>query len=161
MGLEELFPLSTTVVDVVNMTHFETSSKNGLYNANDSMSVQVAFIVAGCTHTTYYKTLKHALGIDAQWTTTFQSTIKQMFPVVQEMVDRMCEEAKIGMKTKMSLMSLSRAVTFLTIEIICAANWRIIWIWCLIKTEGTRLIFWTKIIALQSRIQICNGEMTF
>ena len=51
--------------------HFETSSKNELYNT----SVQVAFIVAGCTHTTYYKTLKHALGIDVQWT-TFQSTIK-------------------------------------------------------------------------------------
>ena len=34
--------------------HFETSSKNELYNTSDiSMSVQVAFIVAGCTHTTY------------------------------------------------------------------------------------------------------------
>ena len=80
--------------------HFETSSKNGLYNTSDiSMSVQVAFIVAGCTHTTYYKTLKHALGIDAVQWTTFQSTIKRMFPVVQEMVDRMCEEAKVEMKT--------------------------------------------------------------
>ena len=39
-------------------SHFETSSKNKLYNTSDiSMSVQVAFIVAGCTHTTYYKTL--------------------------------------------------------------------------------------------------------
>ena len=51
----------------------EISFKNRLYNTSDiSMSVQVAFIVAGCihTHTTYYKTLKHALGIDAvQWTT--------------------------------------------------------------------------------------------
>ena len=35
-------------------SHFETSSKNELYNISDiSMSVQVAFIVAGCTHTTY------------------------------------------------------------------------------------------------------------
>ena len=79
--------------------HFETSSKNELYNTSDiSMSVQVAFIVAGCTHTTYYKTLKHTLGIDAVQWTTFQSTIKRMFPVVQEMVDRMCEEAKTEMK---------------------------------------------------------------
>ena len=80
--------------------HFETSSKNELYNTSDiSMSVQVAFIVAGCTHTTYYKTLKHALGIDAVQWITFPSTIKRMFPVVQEMVDRMCEEAKTEMKT--------------------------------------------------------------
>ena len=78
-----------------------------------SMSVQVAFIVAGCTHTTYYKTLKHALGIDAVQWTTFQSTIKQMFPVVQEMVDRMCEEAKTEMKTmnQDELGSWSPAVT--------------------------------------------------
>ena len=74
----------------------KTSSKNELYNTSDiSMSVQVAFIVAECTHTTYYKTLKHALGIDTVQWTSFQSTIKQMFPVVQEMVDRMCEEVKI------------------------------------------------------------------
>ena len=45
---------------------FETSSKSKLYNTSDiSMSVRVAFIVAGSTYTTYYKTLKHALGIDA------------------------------------------------------------------------------------------------
>ena len=75
--------------------HFETSSKNKLYNTSDiSMSVQVAFIVAGCTHTTY-KTLNHALGIDAVKWTTFQSTINRMFPVVQDMVDRMYGEAKI------------------------------------------------------------------
>ena len=47
------------------------------------MSVQVAFIVAGCTHTTYYKTLKHALGIDAVQWTIFQSTIKQMLYKIQ------------------------------------------------------------------------------
>ena len=80
--------------------HFETSSKNELYNTSViNMSVQVAFIVAGCTHTTYYKTLKHALGIDAVQWTTFQSAIKRMFPIVQDMVDRMCEEAKTEMKT--------------------------------------------------------------
>ena len=94
--------------------HFETSSKNELYNTSDiSISVQVAFIVAGCTHTTYYKILKHALGIDAVQWTTFQSTIKRMFLAVQEMVDRMCEEAKIDMKAKnqYELGSWSCAVT--------------------------------------------------
>ena len=55
--------------------HFETSSKSELYNTSFiSISVQVAFIVAGCTHTTNYKTLKHALGIDAVQWTTFQSS---------------------------------------------------------------------------------------
>ena len=29
-----------------------------------SVSLQVAFIIAGCTHTTYYKALSHSLGID-------------------------------------------------------------------------------------------------
>ena len=69
--------------------------------------------MAGCTHTTYYKTLKHALGINAVQWSTFQSTIKRMFPVVQEMVDRMCEEAKTEMKTmnQDELGSWSRAVT--------------------------------------------------
>ena len=69
--------------------------------------------MAGCTHATYYKTLKHSLGIDAVQWTTFQSTIQRMFPVVQEMVDRMCEEAKIEMKSlnQDELGSWSRAVT--------------------------------------------------
>ena len=94
--------------------HFETSSKNELYNTSDiSMSVQVAFIVAGCTHTTYYKILKHALGINAVQRTTFQSTIKQMFPVVQDMVYRMCEEAKTEMKSmnQDELVSWNHAIT--------------------------------------------------
>ena len=93
---------------------FETSSKYELHNTSDiSVAVQVAFIVAGCTHTTYYKTLKHALGIDAVHWTAFQSTIKRMYPVVQEMVDRMCEEAKTEMQTmnQDELGSWSRAVT--------------------------------------------------
>ena len=53
------------------------------------------------------------VGIDAVQWTTFQSTIKRMFPVVQEMVDRMCEEAKTEMKTmnQDELGSWNRAVT--------------------------------------------------
>ena len=45
---------------------FETSSKYELGSATEiSVAIQVAFIVAGCTHTTYYKVLKHVLGIEA------------------------------------------------------------------------------------------------
>ena len=45
---------------------FETSSKYELGGINEvSIAAQVAFIIAGCTHATYYKTLKHALGIEA------------------------------------------------------------------------------------------------
>ena len=93
---------------------FETSSKYDLHDTSAiSVAIQMAFIVAGCTHTTYYKTLKHALGIDAVHWTTFQSTIECMYPVVLEMVDRMCEEAKTEMKNmdQRELGSWSRAVT--------------------------------------------------
>ena len=46
-------------------TMFETHV-NGPGNTNVvSKCVQVAFIVAGCTHAVYYKILKNALGIDA------------------------------------------------------------------------------------------------
>ena len=53
------------------------------------MAVQVVFIVAGCTHATYYRALKHALGIDAVSAPTFMHTIEPMHPVVKEMVEEM------------------------------------------------------------------------
>ena len=63
---------------------FETSSKYELSNTSEiSVAVQVAFIVAGCTHATYFKTLKHALGIDAVHMSAFLSTIEGMYPVVK------------------------------------------------------------------------------
>ena len=93
---------------------FETSSKYELANTSEiSVAVQVAFIVAGCTHATYFKTLKHALGIDAVHMSTFLSTIEQMYPVVKQMVDEICNEAKQDMKQmdQDKLGSWSRAVT--------------------------------------------------
>ena len=73
----------------------ETSAKYELTSTSEiSTAVQVAFIVVGCTYTTYYKTLKHALGIDAVEWHQFQSTIARMYPIVKLMVDTMCEEAK-------------------------------------------------------------------
>ena len=55
----------------------ETSSRYELGNGSEvSIAVQVAFIIAGCTHATYYKTLKHALGINAVNWYDFQSTMR-------------------------------------------------------------------------------------
>ena len=53
--------------------------------------MQVAFIVSGCTHAVYCKTLQNALGIE---------TIGKMYPVVKAMVDDLCEVAKREMKEK-------------------------------------------------------------
>ena len=58
---------------------FETSSKYELGDTTEvSMAMQVAFIIAGSTHTTYYKALKHTLGIDAVPWQNFQSTIRRL-----------------------------------------------------------------------------------
>ena len=75
--------------------------------------MQVAFIIAGCTHMTYYKVLQQALGLDAVSFHTFQSTIERMYPVVKSMVDSMCDEAKQEMKSMDQdiLGSWTRAVT--------------------------------------------------
>ena len=93
---------------------FETLSKyEPGHTIEISIATQVAFIIAGCTHVTYYKILKHALGIEAVSWQTFQSTIKRMYPVVKEMVDKMCDDAKDDMRhmDQDELGSWSRAVT--------------------------------------------------
>ena len=59
-----------------------------------SMSVQVAFIVTGCTHATYYRALKQALGIDTVNTDSSMLTIVKMYPVVKQMQDETCELSK-------------------------------------------------------------------
>ena len=68
--------------------------------SNISMSVQVAFILAGCTHATYYKTLRRALGIKAVNERVFMRTIELMYPVVKAMLDEVCEVSKQEMKEK-------------------------------------------------------------
>ena len=92
----------------------ETSAKYELTSTSEvSTAVQVAFLVAGCTYKTYYKTLKHSLGIDAVEWHQFQSTIARMYPIVKLMVDTICEEANQEMKDMDhdELGSWSRAVT--------------------------------------------------
>ena len=49
----------------MNPVVFDTCMMKGQDENTVSRSLQVAFIVAGCTHAVYYKTLKHALGIYA------------------------------------------------------------------------------------------------
>ena len=93
---------------------FESSMKFQSFNTTKvGAAVQVAFVVAGCTHATYCKALKYALGIDAVGADTFMSTIVKMYPVVKQMVDEMCEEAKSDMRgmDQTQLGSWSRAVT--------------------------------------------------
>ena len=63
-----------------------------------SVSLQVAFIIAGCTRATYYKTLSHSLGIDTVSAPTFMCTIRAMHSIVESMLDEVCESAKQEMR---------------------------------------------------------------
>ena len=95
---------------------FETHSANlqQLGNTNAlSMCVQVAFIIAGSTHARYYKTLKHALGIQAVSAPVFMNTLHALHPVVESMLDKICEDAKQEMRDKKEdeLGSWKKAVT--------------------------------------------------
>ncbi len=60
-----------------------------------------------------YKGLKHALGIESVSDPVFLSTIERMHPVVQQMVNEMCEDEKQRMKSldQTQLGSWHRAVT--------------------------------------------------
>ena len=49
-----------------------------------SVAVEVAFMVAGCTHANYYRALEQALGMDTVGPDTFMSTIVRMYPVVKQ-----------------------------------------------------------------------------
>lgn len=93
---------------------FETSSKTtDLARTNVSIAKQVALIAAGCTHATYYKVLQQAMGIGAVGANRFMLTVESLHPVVQKMVNDMCEREKNRMKAmdQTQLGSWSRAVT--------------------------------------------------
>ena len=81
---------------------FETYSKYKPAERSNciSLSVQVAFIMAGGTHVVYAKTLSHALGMKTVNRVTYLKTIKHMYPFVIDVLDRMCETAKTDMKAK-------------------------------------------------------------
>ena len=74
----------------MNAVVLDTCVKNEKLRGNTNavgMCVQIAFIIAGSTHAVYYKTLKHALGIDAVCMDVFMDTIYYMYPVVKSMLD--------------------------------------------------------------------------
>ncbi len=73
-------------------------------------AVQIAFILSGCTHATYLKTLQHTLEINAVSAPAFLDTIRTMCPVVKAMVDEQCEEAMKHIDVT-RLGSWNRAVT--------------------------------------------------
>ena len=79
---------------VTKFAEFESSPKfSGIGRMTEiSMSVQVAFIVAGCTHATYYKVLKNYDAV------LFAYTIQLLHPVVSKMLEELCAEAKLEMR---------------------------------------------------------------
>ena len=89
----------------------ETSKMDGR-TSEVSRAVQVAFLISGCTYATYVKVLQHSLGMEAVREQTFQSTVKNMYPTVKNMVDEMCKQAMEEMKKmdQEKLGSWSRAV---------------------------------------------------
>ena len=74
--------------------------------------MQVAFILAGSTHTTYCKTLQNALGMKTVNANVFYETIGKMYPVVKAMLDDLYEVAKREMNSDFSLTSflISRGI---------------------------------------------------
>ena len=77
-----------------------------------SKAMQVAFITAGLTHATYKKVLD-ILGMAAVSFLTFQGTIQEMHPIMEQMVKEMCQREKERMKgmDRDKLFSWSKAVT--------------------------------------------------
>ena len=75
-----------------------------------SRALHVAFIISGCTYSTYVKVLRHSLGIQANNIHQFQETLRLMYPIVKEVVDDMCTKAMNNMDQE-ELGSWSRAVT--------------------------------------------------
>ena len=62
-----------------------------------SKAIQVAFITAGLTHAMYKKVLD-ILGMAAVSFLTFQGTIQELHPIVEQMVKEMCQREKERMK---------------------------------------------------------------
>ena len=77
-----------------------------------SKAMQVAFITAGLTHATYKKVLD-ILGMAVVSFLTFQGTIQELHPIVEQMVKEMCQHEKERMKgmDHDKLFSWSKAVT--------------------------------------------------
>ena len=55
-------------------------------------------MIAGCAHAQYAKVLKQCLGMSSVSSLVFSETIKPLHPVVEEMLNEMCDEARNEMK---------------------------------------------------------------
>ena len=79
-----------------------------------SLAVQVAFIASGCMHAQYNKILKQCLGMSAVNASSFYETIKLLRPIVDTMINEMCEMAKDEIKalSPRTVGSWQRAITF-------------------------------------------------
>ena len=62
------------------------------------MLCKTAFIISGCTFTSYTKVLRYSLGIQTIYSDSFQDTIKYMHPIVEAMVDDACAKARDELK---------------------------------------------------------------
>ena len=78
-----------------------------------SLAMQVAFIASGLMHSQYNKVLKQGLGMSAVSTKSFYETIKLLHPIVNTMINEMCEMAKGDMKSldPSAVGSWQRAIT--------------------------------------------------
>ena len=74
---------------------FESSAVSSSRKLNIMKSLQVAFICAGCT---YQKVLENSFGIHVANNATFYRTLQEMYPIINSMLDDMCNEAKEDMK---------------------------------------------------------------
>ena len=84
----------------ISKVFFEGSLNSKSLNTTEvGASIQVAFIISGCLYALYCKVLKLSLGLDTVDFSAFYSTMKRRYPVIKQMVDEMCEEAKDEMKT--------------------------------------------------------------
>ena len=60
-----------------------------------SLVLQVAFIAGGCMHSQYNEILKQNLGMSTIHATTFYEMVKLLHPVVNGMLNEMCNDAKM------------------------------------------------------------------
>ena len=99
--------------DCLCIRKLEASSKNTPLANNDiSLAAQVAFITTGCTYTTYANALQ-LLGIKPVNNHAFMKTLETLHPIVEAIVNAMCEREKQRMKdmNQEELGSWKRAVT--------------------------------------------------
>lgn len=72
----------------IHKVMFKGSDINDSLNKTDvGASIMVAFIISGCLFSTYHKVMKLSLGIDVY-------KFYALHPIIKNMLDHMCEEAK-------------------------------------------------------------------